>query len=83
VARPPELQPPAAPARWRLAATAGEVEWGTGVSPRGSPELERRCNSGEGGSGGALNTSSLGAWREGKEVQGRSGESRGCRFTLL
>jgi hypothetical protein len=39
--------------------------------------VERRRNGGEGGGGGALNVVSLGAWREGKEGRGRSGEERG------
>jgi hypothetical protein len=45
--------------------------------------VERRRNCAKGGGGGALGVGLLRAWREGKEGQGRSGEERGCRGTLL
>jgi hypothetical protein len=38
--------------------------------------VERWRNGGEGGGGGALVVGSLGAWREGKEGRGWSGEER-------
>jgi hypothetical protein len=82
VARPPKLQPSAAPAHRCSTATTGEGEWGMGLI--GAREVvERWRNCAKGGGGGALGVGLLRAWREGKEGQGRSGEERGCRGTLL
>jgi hypothetical protein len=69
-----------------LPALSGD-SWGGGVGHGGlAPGLtgaqevvERRRDDGEGGGGGALCAGLLGAWREGKEGQGRSGEERIAR----
>jgi hypothetical protein len=45
--------------------------------------VEQRCDDDEGGGVGAIDVGLLGARREGKEGQGRSGEERGYRGTLL
>jgi hypothetical protein len=85
-ARPPELalRPlQLTGARWRQ---LGRGSGARGLAPglTGAQEaVERRCNGSEGGGGGALGLGSLGARREEKKGQGRSGEERGCRGALL
>jgi hypothetical protein len=52
-----------------------------GLTPgltRAREAVERRCDDGEGGGGGALSVGFLGARRERKEGWGRSGEESGC-----
>jgi hypothetical protein len=78
VVRPLELQPPAALAHRHSAATAGEGEWGTGVSPQGSAVVDEclaQAHSGHGergrrGGGGVVRRGGAGApfYRVGGEV---------------